>query len=414
MAGLSSAAEQLSASATAFAHTLANEPSVGLYYVAEHVQRSVPELVEAKRELAQGAERLRGADLDAGFDLEDMALATSGGTQRALSNAIALARGRPPRTEAPSSAPKVAMLVHPTLTLPWTLRPVVPAPPSAEAAARELPAAASLSTFAAAEPGGWQLAAFRCVAEAERADHAATEADVPGRRGSAGVLDASVVLLAARRPVDHATFAPFSTSGYVYVPSTFTLLSRLFRLGSEACGRRVVELGSGLGGVAGFLQQLDPPPRRLVATDGDARVVPLLARNVAANHGGSATAVRELRWGEALEPDLARSFDLVVAADTIFDCRPPVAGQSRGAPSDEGNRAQLDNFFRTAAALLDRGGRLVLASEPRDALGFGLMRQRIVEAAAAAGLGCVERHERRLLGQARPEWETDLHVFALE
>ena len=92
MADLPAAAEQLCASVTGYAHTLANEPSVGLYYIVEHIQRSVPSLVETKRELTRDAERLRGVELDAGFDLEDMALATSGGALRALANSAALAR----------------------------------------------------------------------------------------------------------------------------------------------------------------------------------------------------------------------------------------------------------------------------------------------------------------------------------
>lgn len=72
-------------------HQLANEPSLGLYYVVEHIQRSVPALVSDKKELQRAAERLRGSDLDAGFALEDMTAATAGGTQRALTNVIHLA-----------------------------------------------------------------------------------------------------------------------------------------------------------------------------------------------------------------------------------------------------------------------------------------------------------------------------------
>ena len=72
-------------------HTLANEPSLGLYYVMEHIQRSVPALVADKTALQQAAESLRGADLDAGFALDDMMAATAGGTQRALANTARLA-----------------------------------------------------------------------------------------------------------------------------------------------------------------------------------------------------------------------------------------------------------------------------------------------------------------------------------
>ena len=72
-------------------HTLANEPSIGLYYVAEHIQRSLPALVADKATLIVAAERLRGADLDAGYALDDMRAATSGGTSAALANIAALA-----------------------------------------------------------------------------------------------------------------------------------------------------------------------------------------------------------------------------------------------------------------------------------------------------------------------------------
>ena len=72
-------------------HTLANEPSVGLYYVVEHIQRSVPALVADKVIHRQTAEALHGADLDAGFALEDMTAATSGTTQQALSSIARMA-----------------------------------------------------------------------------------------------------------------------------------------------------------------------------------------------------------------------------------------------------------------------------------------------------------------------------------
>ena len=72
-------------------HTLANEPSLGLYYVMEHIQRSVPALVADKAALRQASETFSGANLDAGFALDDMTMATSGGTQSALANTARLA-----------------------------------------------------------------------------------------------------------------------------------------------------------------------------------------------------------------------------------------------------------------------------------------------------------------------------------
>ena len=72
-------------------HTLANEPSLGLYYVMEHIQRSTPALVADKTSLRQAREAMMGADLDAGYALEDMTAATAGGTQSALANTARLA-----------------------------------------------------------------------------------------------------------------------------------------------------------------------------------------------------------------------------------------------------------------------------------------------------------------------------------
>jgi hypothetical protein len=87
----SAAADRTCAGITDCAHTLANEPSLGLYYVVEHIQRSVPALVADKVALNQSTEAMRGADLDAGYALEDMKAATAGGTQRALANTARLA-----------------------------------------------------------------------------------------------------------------------------------------------------------------------------------------------------------------------------------------------------------------------------------------------------------------------------------
>ena len=84
-------AEQLCASVTQVMHTLSNEPSVGLYYVMEHIQRSVPALVADKAQHVQVAEAFGGVDLDAKFALEDLSSATSGGTMRALENVAKLA-----------------------------------------------------------------------------------------------------------------------------------------------------------------------------------------------------------------------------------------------------------------------------------------------------------------------------------
>ena len=54
--------------AAQLAHTLVNEPSLGAYYVMEHIERSVPEFVECKRRLAESRAALAGASMDATFD----------------------------------------------------------------------------------------------------------------------------------------------------------------------------------------------------------------------------------------------------------------------------------------------------------------------------------------------------------
>ena len=76
-------------------------------------------------------------------------------------------------------------------------------------------------------------------------------------------------LLKPRRPNDHATAAPLSTSHYLYLPCTYTLMSQLLHGGAAPHGLRVCELGAGLGVCSSLLSQLDPPPSRLLATDGD-------------------------------------------------------------------------------------------------------------------------------------------------
>ena len=40
-------------------HSLANEPSLGLYYVCEHIQRTVPTLVSSKHELLREQQNKR-------------------------------------------------------------------------------------------------------------------------------------------------------------------------------------------------------------------------------------------------------------------------------------------------------------------------------------------------------------------
>ena len=54
------AARKLCTHYTDAATTLFNEPSLGLYYVVEHVQRGVPALVAVKQAVRAQGERLEG------------------------------------------------------------------------------------------------------------------------------------------------------------------------------------------------------------------------------------------------------------------------------------------------------------------------------------------------------------------
>ena len=84
-------AEKICGNVSETLHTLANEPSLGLYYVTDHVQRSVPNLVAGKQELCRLTELVKGADIDAGFGLENMRAATAGSTVRRFENVQRLA-----------------------------------------------------------------------------------------------------------------------------------------------------------------------------------------------------------------------------------------------------------------------------------------------------------------------------------
>ena len=57
--------------------TLMNEPSLGLYYVMEHIQRSTPNLIADKQAVIRSGEQLHGANLDASYALDELTLATA-------------------------------------------------------------------------------------------------------------------------------------------------------------------------------------------------------------------------------------------------------------------------------------------------------------------------------------------------
>ena len=253
-------------------------------------------------------------------------------------------------------------------------------------------AAAVLTARAA---GGQMLSTFRIVGD--------------------GSTETRAAILHDRKPQPRPEeFHPFTTSGHLYIPASFTLLSFLLdRAGTLLQGRRVCELGAGLGLCSCALGRLGAASR-LLATDGCEASLPLLAANLEANCGAGAVEAAALQWGRTPEP-LAGSFDLVVAADAVFDVRPPQS--SSRLSHTEANAAQLAALFGTAAALLDPSrpdARAVLSVEPRDRLACDWMTRDMLAAAAAAGFALVEERRRQLDGTVRPEWEVDVYVFALQ
>lgn len=92
-------------------------------------------------------------------------------------------------------------------------------------------------------------------------------------------------------------------------------------------GKRVLELGSGTG-VVGLCLAMRLPPTDSSAEEEDkgttvtltdlAKVLPVLARNVALNGSPPAVRVRELSWCDPVSPDLQRAGDVVLLADCIY------------------------------------------------------------------------------------------------
>ena len=266
-----------------------------------------------------------------------------------------------------------------------------------------------------------------------------------GKSYAAAILQRHYRQMRVKQAVDVSSL-PLTTGEALYLPCTYTLLAYLLSQPSLISGRRVIELGAGLGLTSSVVQQMSPPPARLVCSDGDASLLALLQANLDANfravdmaghscselcrprrsapittseHTKVATEVIRLLWGELpLPAGLAAGFDLVIAADAIFSATAPQRGHTRDG-TDAATSRQVHALFMTAATLLscDTTGppaRLVLTAEPRDRLkapSSDVIRALVPTAAAAAGLVCVECHERRLTGIARPDWQTDLLVF---
>ena len=97
------AAARLCTHYTDAATTLFNEPSLGLYYVVEHVQRGVPALVAVKQAVRAQGEQLQGAETDAAFALANMEAATSAGTLGTFDRVEKLAEAAAARAAASSA-----------------------------------------------------------------------------------------------------------------------------------------------------------------------------------------------------------------------------------------------------------------------------------------------------------------------
>ena len=123
----------------------------------------------------------------------------------------------------------------------------------------------------------------------------------------------------------------------------------------------------------------------------------------------------ELRWAaDSLPSSLAVSWDVVVASDVVIHASRP--GDRRPGGLDSSTDMHLRDLKQTAAMLLDPRGfpsRFILTFEPRDRLGGGHLSEGMLSAAKAAGLTCLEQRQRRLDGQFREEWQTDVYVFGL-
>lgn len=339
----------------------------------------------------------------------------------------------------PRSVPRqgVRELAHPLLQLPWR--------PSADVklATAQPHALEHLMHFSSqAKKDGGHVVNHLCV-ECGGVAYSASiihmrhqNLRIPRQAHDDAVLDAQAL--------------PLTTGEVLYIPSTYTMLAHLLpQRGMLLSDRRIAELGAGLGLTSSILQNVIPAPARLVVTDGDDAVLPLLRANLEANRcgmiigkgkqstgGGTVTPeCFKLLWGEQL-PDstrccggganarpaapLAAAFDLVVAADAVFSATPPQAAGSR-LGRDTATESMVRGLFATAAALLDPRAsdppaRLVLTCEPRDRLKPGTadpLRALVPQLAEAAGFRFVEWAPRRLIGVAQPDWLTDVLVFEL-
>ena len=83
-------------------------------------------------------------------------------------------------------------------------------------------------------------------------------------------------------------------------------------------GRRVLELGAGIGNVSILIDKLNEA-KMVIATDGDDDTIELLDSNIAKVE--SSVIVRKLFWGQHKEfkSEFPDPFDILVAADVIYE-----------------------------------------------------------------------------------------------
>lgn len=135
-------------------------------------------------------------------------------------------------------------------------------------------------------------------------------------------------------------------TGHCVWLGAFLFLAELPSLGCFD-GQRILELGTGTGIAGlGILQAFQPD--KVVLTDADPDALALCRRNCAVNEiTASRYQVQELTWGEPLGHDMLESFDIVVAADVLYDI------------------GLLPALFTSAEQSLVAHGRFILAHVPR-------------------------------------------------
>lgn len=109
-----------------------------------------------------------------------------------------------------------------------------------------------------------------------------------------------------------------SSTGLTIWRAAEQLIDFLYHNSELVSGKRVCELGAGLGVVSILLDKLQCCDE-IVCTDGDDDTLELLRRN--AEHCDCTFDVRKLWWGEhdMILEEYPRRFDILIAADVIYE-----------------------------------------------------------------------------------------------